>query len=59
MPIVGMAIAAMAITAGFVAGLAGLKMPKPRRRSYFAGGLGLGVLGAFLFVWSITLIGPS
>ena len=58
MPIVGMAIASMTITAGIVTGVVGLKMPKPRRINYCMGGLGLGALGAALFVWSISLIGP-
>ena len=58
MPIVGMAIAGMTLTAGFVTGFVGLKMPKGRRVNYCMGGLGLGALGAALFVWSLTLIGP-
>jgi hypothetical protein len=53
-----MAIASMTITAGIVTGVVGLKMPKPRRINYCMGGLGLGALGAALFVWSISLIGP-
>jgi hypothetical protein len=53
-----MAIAGMTLTAGCVMGLVGLKMPKGRRVNYCMGGLGLGALGAALFVWSLTLIGP-
>jgi hypothetical protein len=52
-----MAIACMTFTAGVVFGMIGLKL-KPRRINYCFGGLGLVALGAALFVWSITLIGP-
>jgi len=58
MPIVGMAIAGMALTAGIIFGVVGMKMPKGRRINYCMCGFGLGALGAALFVWSISLIGP-
>ena len=58
MPIVGMAIAGMALTAGILLGVTGIKMPKGRRTKYCMSGAGLFALGTALFVWSLTLIGP-
>jgi len=57
-PIFGAAIATIMLMAGVVVAIVGFTQPQPRRTNYCMGGLGLSVLGAALFVWSISMIGP-